>query len=43
VLAAAAAFVLLAVVHAPACAYLAAAVVAVGLLLVSAVDGWRRR
>jgi hypothetical protein len=42
-LAAAAAFVLLAVVHAPAFAYLVAAVVAVGLLLVAAVDGWRRR
>jgi hypothetical protein len=43
VLATAAAFVVLAVVDAPALAYLVAAVVAVGLLLVSAVDGWERR
>jgi hypothetical protein len=39
VLATVAAFAVLAVVDAPALAYLVAAVVAVGLLLVSAVDG----
>lgn len=43
VVAAVAAFVVLAVVDAPAFAYVVTAVVAVGLLLVSAVDGWKRR